>query len=159
MQNFPDVELLRGCFRRSNNCGTESRSASRAINEYCPLSLWELRLSQLMSDDVDDNSLNNDVDFMTPEDLEKERIFFDLLFDNLETHAVRYREQAQTLIKLKEIESLTADLILNFSIEDGGFEYNFLEWTSVDRKKTAKIESIMQCFASREARITLEGNS
>ena len=122
-----------------------------------------------MSDDVDDNSLNNDVDFMTPEDLEKERIFFDLLFDNLETHAVRYREQAQTLIKLKEIESLTADLILNFSIEDGGFafrvsrdggfEYNFLEWTSVDRKKTAKIESNMQCFASCEARFTLEGNS
>lgn len=119
-----------------------------------------------MNDDVDEEFLTHDVDITTPEDLEQERVFFDLLFDNLEANEDRYREQAQTLIKLREIEISTADLRLNFSLEDkgcafrisqdGGFEYNSLGWTSVNRKQEAKVKSLMQFFAQCEARISME---
>jgi hypothetical protein len=119
-----------------------------------------------MNDDVDDEFLMHDVDFMTPEDLEQEKVFFDLLFDNLEAHEDRYRAQAQALIKLKEIEISNGHLMLNFSLEgkgcafrisqDGGFDYLSLGWTSVDRKKEAKMKSLMLYFAECEARISME---
>jgi len=119
-----------------------------------------------VSDEVNEMSPTSDDDYETFEDKEHDRIFFGLLFDNLELHAVRYREQAESLIKLKEIEIINADMILNFSLEeggcafrisrDGGFEYNSLGWSSIDKSNKAKVKSLMEYFASCDASLTME---
>lgn len=104
--------------------------------------------------------------FMTPEEQEQERIFFESVFTRLEANKSRFQRQADELLEKGELEIQLEDKLLNFLLErngcafrtseDGGFEYEFLSWTLLNKRRNLQIDSLVSYFAQCEVRSVME---
>ncbi|HUW87272.1 MAG TPA: hypothetical protein VMW30_02705 [Candidatus Paceibacterota bacterium] len=110
--------------------------------------------------------MDNDVEnSLTPEELEEERAYFQLIYDlELKNHS-RYEMQAELLMKNGEFSITINNSLLLYTLEDdgctfrvstdGGFDYCKLGWSSLGWRKHEKLKRLMAEFADSEARTIL----
>lgn len=103
--------------------------------------------------------------FLTPEDLEREREYYQLIYDLEVKNRSRYEEQAELLLKRGEFSITLNDSLLLYTLEgggcsfriskDGGFDFYKLGWTNLGRRKHKKLKTLIGEFADSEARTIL----
>lgn len=110
--------------------------------------------------------MNNEGEgFLTPEDLEREREYFQLICDLEVKNRSRYEKQAELLLKRGEFSITLNDSLLLYTLEDGGcsfrvskdggFDFYKLGWANLQRRKGAKLKTLVGEFANSEAQIIL----
>lgn len=110
--------------------------------------------------------MNNEVEnSLTPEELEEERTYFQLIYDLEVKNQSRYETQAKLLMKNGEFSITINNSLLLYTLEDGGcsfrvstdggFDYCKLGWSSLGRRKHEKLKRLMEEFAESEARTIL----
>ncbi len=110
--------------------------------------------------------MNNEVEnSRTPEELEEERAYFQLIYDLEVKNHSRYETQAELLMKNGEFSITINNSLLLYTIEDGGcafrvstdggFDYSKLGWSSLVRSKPEKLKNLIAEFADSEARTIL----
>ena len=103
--------------------------------------------------------------FLTPEELEEERAYFQFIYDLEVKNHSRYETQAELLMKNGEFSITINNSLLLYTLEDGGcafrvstdggFDYIKLGWSSLGRRKSEKLKSLIAKFADSEARTIL----
>ncbi len=110
--------------------------------------------------------MNNEGEsFLTPEDLEQEREYFQLICDLEVKNRSRYEKQAELLLDRGEFSITLNDSLLLYTLEnggcsfrvsrDGGFDFNKLGWASLRRRKVQKLKTLIGEFANSEAQTIL----
>lgn len=104
---------------------------------------------------------NEDEGFLAPEDLERERDYFQLVSDLEVRNLSRYEKQAELLLKSGEFSITLNDSLLLYTLEDGGcsfrvskdggFDFYKLRWTNLSRRKREKLKTLIWEFANSEA--------
>ena len=108
---------------------------------------------------------NEGESFLTPDDLEREREYFQLIYDLQVENRSRYEKQAELLIEGGEFSITLNDSLLLYTLEgggcsfrisrDGGFDFCKLGWTNLGGRKAKKLETLIGEFANSEARTIL----
>lgn len=108
---------------------------------------------------------NEGESFLTPEDLEREQAYLQLICDLEVKDRSRYEKQAELLLKRGELSITLNGSLLLYTLEnggcsfrvskDGGFDFNKLWWTSLKRRKHEKVETLIGKFANSEAQVIL----
>lgn len=103
--------------------------------------------------------------FLTPEELEEERAYFQFINDLTVKNRSRYEKQAELLLKSREFSIAIGKSFLLYTLEDGGcafrvskdggFDFSKLGWTSLGRNKQKNLEILVREFADSEARMVL----
>ena len=103
--------------------------------------------------------------FLTPEELEEERAYFQFIYDLEVKNHSRYETQAELLMKNGEFSITINNSLLLYTLEDGGcafrvstdggFDYIKLGWSSLGGRKPEKLKSLIAEFADSEARTIL----
>lgn len=110
--------------------------------------------------------MNNEVEnSLTPEELEEERAYFQFIYDLEVKNHSRYETQAELLLKNGEFSITINNLLLLYTLEDGGcsfrvstdggFNYCKLGRSSIGRRKHEKLKRLIEEFAESEARTIL----
>ena len=96
----------------------------------------------------------------------RKREYFQLIRDLGVKNRSRYEKQAELLLKGGELSITLNNALLLYTLEDGGCSFRVsrdggidfykLGWTSLRRRKSKKVKTLIEEFEQSEAQATLE---